>query len=418
MDSNNSNWLKSMQNGALGEARAKAFLMNRFWVLERSVDIDGADYLIQRRLTRQNNTLSCLGVVQVKFFENDNTPIYISKDYIVGDDGLPRQDFFLLVFTGNEDDSIIYYLDAVDIIKFDEKNKDGTFKYYLTGAKLKNGKYQIISNKQTLDRMENSLSHVEFIKNKSFIINKFPNEPIDTEAIMSVFKEPIDNWWGNIPKEFNRIKKSAVSIMNELSEMYEKIRGIAIETSPMEAMIKAERIAYYLSQSYYGKWGVENSNNLFDENLYHASKEHLEKVELLRNDKLLDTFIALKTHFKKEIFSFLSESLPIDPNIIHTVTVEFDLVTLQIVNLNQAYCNVADYFNIPGDLNRFGYIEVPEYDGVKTITKNKFEYFWLAGRSYIKNHKSNKLEDFYSDLDLPIFWKCMDKMFEMKYYVR
>ena len=161
---------------------------------------------------------------------------------------------------------------------------------------------------------------------------------------------------------------------------------------------------------------MPKSNNLFDENLYHASKGHLEKVELLRNDKLLDTFIALKTHLKREIFSFLSESLPINPNIIHTVTVEFDLVTLQIINLNQAYCNVADYFNISGDLNRFGYIEVADYDGVKTITKNKFEYFWLAGRSYINNHKSNKLEDFYSDLDLPIFWKCMDKIFEMKYY--
>lgn len=47
-------WLKSMENGALGEARARAFLMERFWVLERSVDVEGADFLIQRRLTGQN----------------------------------------------------------------------------------------------------------------------------------------------------------------------------------------------------------------------------------------------------------------------------------------------------------------------------------------------------------------------------
>ena len=31
-----------MQNGALGEARTKAFLLDRFWILERSVDIHGA----------------------------------------------------------------------------------------------------------------------------------------------------------------------------------------------------------------------------------------------------------------------------------------------------------------------------------------------------------------------------------------
>ena len=37
----------------LGEARARAFLMERFWVLERSVDVEGADYLIQQRLTQR-----------------------------------------------------------------------------------------------------------------------------------------------------------------------------------------------------------------------------------------------------------------------------------------------------------------------------------------------------------------------------
>ncbi len=31
----------------LGEARVGAFLMNRFWVLERSVDVQDADFLIQ-----------------------------------------------------------------------------------------------------------------------------------------------------------------------------------------------------------------------------------------------------------------------------------------------------------------------------------------------------------------------------------
>lgn len=36
----NPTWLKVMQNGTIGEARAKAFLLDRFWILERSVDID------------------------------------------------------------------------------------------------------------------------------------------------------------------------------------------------------------------------------------------------------------------------------------------------------------------------------------------------------------------------------------------
>jgi hypothetical protein len=40
-------WLTSQENGVVGEARTRAFLVDRFWVLERSVDIEGADFLIQ-----------------------------------------------------------------------------------------------------------------------------------------------------------------------------------------------------------------------------------------------------------------------------------------------------------------------------------------------------------------------------------
>lgn len=36
-----------MENGTVGEARTRSFLIDRFWVLlERSVDTDGADFLI------------------------------------------------------------------------------------------------------------------------------------------------------------------------------------------------------------------------------------------------------------------------------------------------------------------------------------------------------------------------------------
>jgi hypothetical protein len=39
-------WLKLVEHGSIGEARTPAFLLDRFWVLERSVDIDRADFLI------------------------------------------------------------------------------------------------------------------------------------------------------------------------------------------------------------------------------------------------------------------------------------------------------------------------------------------------------------------------------------
>ncbi len=50
-------WLLSAEHGALGEARAKALLLERFWVLERSVDVHGADLLLdaQDRKIREDN---------------------------------------------------------------------------------------------------------------------------------------------------------------------------------------------------------------------------------------------------------------------------------------------------------------------------------------------------------------------------
>ena len=79
-------WLKAMQNGALGEARARAFLLERFWVLERSVDIQGADFIIQRRLTEHNildKQAQRLSVVQVKFFGTIETTHYVHEDYVM-----------------------------------------------------------------------------------------------------------------------------------------------------------------------------------------------------------------------------------------------------------------------------------------------------------------------------------------------
>lgn len=119
MDNEIPTWLKIMQNGSLGEARTKAFLMDRFWILERSVDVDGADFIIQRRVTRQNlldRDAPRLGVVQVKFFESEHTTHYIPKVYIVDEENKPREEFFVICHSGMEDNPKIFFLTAKMIL--------------------------------------------------------------------------------------------------------------------------------------------------------------------------------------------------------------------------------------------------------------------------------------------------------------
>ena len=129
-------WLKSMEHGAIGEARAKAFLLDRFWVLERSVDIHGADYLIQRRITQSNfldREPPRLGIVQVKFIQDASTNIHISKNYVVGELGSPHEEFFVLVLSGKEDDESFSLLSAKEIAQSCPLTDD---LYKITGKRL------------------------------------------------------------------------------------------------------------------------------------------------------------------------------------------------------------------------------------------------------------------------------------------
>src|SRR4051812_13055931 len=96
-------WLKALQNGSIGEARSRAFLIDRFWVLERSVDIDGADFIIQRRITTKNlldHEAPRLGVIQAKFFGTTATTHYVHQQYVLDKNNDARSEFFLLCHTG------------------------------------------------------------------------------------------------------------------------------------------------------------------------------------------------------------------------------------------------------------------------------------------------------------------------------
>lgn len=121
-------WLKIMQNGTIGEARSRAFLLDRFWVLERSVDIDGADFIIQRRLLLQNlldREAPRLGVVQVKFYGTQQTSHYVHKEYVVDKVGAPRTEFFLLCHSGAEEDQRVFLLTAKEIVDSFALNEGG-----------------------------------------------------------------------------------------------------------------------------------------------------------------------------------------------------------------------------------------------------------------------------------------------------
>lgn len=133
-----------MENGVKGEARTYALLAEHFWVLERKVDINGADFIIQRTFLDKDISLDLdyprLGIVQSKYVSKETEVISIDKTYVYDGDDIPRRDFILIIhntktpsssysisekviycLTSEEIDKLIYE-DKLSIVK--KKSKD------------------------------------------------------------------------------------------------------------------------------------------------------------------------------------------------------------------------------------------------------------------------------------------------------
>jgi hypothetical protein len=85
-----------MEHASIGESRVRALLVERFWVLERSVDVEGADYLIQCRLVPSaTSTPIRLGRVQAKFLQDESGAAYVPQEYVQDPSGRVYAQFFV-----------------------------------------------------------------------------------------------------------------------------------------------------------------------------------------------------------------------------------------------------------------------------------------------------------------------------------
>jgi len=238
-----------MQNGSIGEARAKAFLLNRFWVLERSVDVDGSDFIIQRRITNKNMLdiqPPRLGVVQVKFFGTTTTSQYVHKEYIMNANGEIRTEFFLLCHSGNEDKQLIHILTAGDLKNdFPISTNNGKEKYRISYDSITTStKYQVSNQQRALDRIEHALEHAGFKANRNFLSWALPSVRADIDSIHPLYKEPIDNWWGDLSDSFKDIKELARQTLYDIQDIYALLSRLSVETDPLVAKDIMDEIAH------------------------------------------------------------------------------------------------------------------------------------------------------------------------------
>ncbi len=257
-------WLKVMENGAAGEARTKAFLVDRFWVLERSVDIDGADFLIQLRSLRTRFTDSfppMMGVVQAKYYQNRDTTHYIPCNYVVDGDEKPIKGFFAVLHVGSEDESEMYLLSSADIKKYLSKTSKEPFRYIL-GRKAIQGRFRVVSRELALGKIEHELlgrSYAEvvwFLDRVNIPYLKLKKGDIEYEYTL-----PIPNSQAEIAEEFYCSKEKLQEAMYIMNGALSIVDGILTSSNPRWALRELEDLKSRIDEFAYSlreidlEWG-------------------------------------------------------------------------------------------------------------------------------------------------------------------
>ncbi len=165
---------KQNTNGAKGEIRTEAILLDEFWVLRRSVDVEGADFLVQlpsgslEDLRNKRERIQIYGIVQAKYFEGNNQ-VKIKKEYVI-DNGRPLTEFFAILHTDDKDgESQHYFFSAQDIEKqfyLDSSGKNYCFsltkeRYYKQFKNIKKNKI--------LESIRTGVLQAEYSCNQRFI---------------------------------------------------------------------------------------------------------------------------------------------------------------------------------------------------------------------------------------------------------
>ncbi|MDR3412243.1 MAG: hypothetical protein P4L87_15075 [Formivibrio sp.] len=168
---------KREENGEKSETLTQSILLSRFWVLKRSADVDGADFLVQRQcddlveLRLRAREIQILGIVQSKYFENSNR-VNVQKAYVLDNDQ-PRKEFFCSLHTHDEEgERMHYFFSAEDIVKEFEVSSCGEFYWFSLTKERQYTEYKNPKDRFVLDKIERGMNVAEGNANRGFLQKK------------------------------------------------------------------------------------------------------------------------------------------------------------------------------------------------------------------------------------------------------
>lgn len=339
-----SDGIKRAHNGVIGESRTKSFLIDRFWILERSADIDGADFIIQRRLEGQSildDRSPRFGVIQSKFSQDERTNHVLKEEYVVDKNGKPHLEFFLIVNVGHEDSAKMCLLSAKDIVDNFVINDSGS--YSLPTSKIV--KKFIVENgnrSKSLDDIENSIQYAEFYKNRLYVFNELSCVQPDFDAILPEYKKEIAYSDGNIPDLFKEQKLEAYDCILQLEKIHSQLVKFVQEIDPIEACYIAELFKYDNQK-------VIRMPQIFNKDFYYKARRYLEQINYLKDDGILATYLSLKNIIRTEVNNFLSCNISnVSLTTEHIISINYNSLDLSDIHIQNEFIssngpNIKDY---------------------------------------------------------------------------
>jgi hypothetical protein len=324
-------WLLSAEHGVLGEARARALLLERFWVLDRSIDVRGADLLIQRRYLLDRKA-QILGRIQAKFVQDGRTSMRIPRRDIVDEDGT-AQDYFLLIFTGFGKESRSFLISANELVhNFQCSGVDGSDSYYVPARKVfESDRFEIMDVGLSLNRVEDALRRADFedvLRNRRFILrSQYPDIKIDPAHIHEDYELPLHTWYGDLREEFFKTKQRMKDAIVDMTDAIEQLRGFIECTDPVEAWYRIEEFIH---------WHRTTRNKIqFDWDL--VSDEFIEEaikrrrtLEKLRGLQVEMAYLELPSKLQEFVIDDLAPYLPLGDHQCYVVTICMDRPVLSI----------------------------------------------------------------------------------------
>lgn len=304
-------WLKSMANGTLGEARVRALLLERFTVLTRSIDTDGADFLIELRDSGRfsDDLAPRLGIVQAKFAQDRATSHDIPDTYATTD-GEPIDEFFVLVTVGNED-AIAYYLIAgSDLSTLPLVRRKGRDVRVLAAKDRDRFHENTISG--LLDRIETSMKTRTQAQNERFLHSvSIPDFELSRGALAPMWFLPIPNEHGYIPDMVYRLRAGLRAQLYAFDGLVKPISDFIKTVDASECVSALDELLEDHSitiQTNGATIGFELRNIVSERaTLQQATETHVARFNALKEVALLDDFISVAQAIKTSHVAFIEK---------------------------------------------------------------------------------------------------------------